>query len=88
MFDNFSHIQMIRYNIQIGDTVTPKVAMFNCNKLPTGVAIKCIESDTYNDYLITMTQAQFEALFLDDASLDAPNAPLEEVAEPEDTQGE
>lgn len=70
MIDNFSHIQMINYNVQIGDRITPKVAIFNCNKLPTGVAIQCIETDTFNPYLLTMTQDHFQALFLDDAPID------------------
>ena len=66
MLDNFSHLQMVNYNIQIGDKVTPKVGIFNCNKLPTGVAIQCIETDTFNKYLLTMTREHFNALFLDD----------------------
>lgn len=66
MLDNFSHLQMLNYNVQIGDKVTPKVAIFNCNKLPTGVAVQCIETDTYNKYLLTMTAEHFNALFLDD----------------------
>lgn len=66
MLPDFSHLQMIRYDVQIGDRITPKVAIFNCNKLPTGVATRCIETDTFNNYLLTMTQEQFQALFLDD----------------------
>lgn len=66
MVNDFSHLQMVNYNVQIGDRVTPKVAIFNCNKLPTGVAMKCIETDTHNKYLLTMTLENFEALFLDD----------------------
>lgn len=67
---DFSHLQMINYNVQIGDKVTPKVAIFNQNKLPTGVAIQCVETDTFNPYLLTMTQEHFQALFLDDKPLE------------------
>lgn len=70
MISDFSHIQMLRYSVQIGDKVTPKIAIFNCNKLPTGVAAACIENDSYNKYLLTMRQDHFEALFLDDRKLD------------------
>lgn len=66
---SFSHIQMLRYEVQIGDRVTNKVALFNCNKLPTGVAIKCIETDTFNPYLLTMTEEHFKSLFLDDGDI-------------------
>ena len=72
--DDFSHLQMISYNVQIGDKVTHKVGIFNCNKLPTGVAIQCIETDTYNPYLLTMTQEHFNALFLDDKPQDTVTA--------------
>lgn len=61
-----SHIQTINYNIQIGDNIIERIGIFNCNKLPTGVAIKCIETDTFNKYLITMTRDQYVAIFLDD----------------------
>jgi len=66
---DFSHLQMVNYEVQIGDRTTPRVAIFNCNKLPTGVAIQCIETDTFNPYLLTMTQEHFRALFLDDAPI-------------------
>ena len=71
--DNFSHLQRIDYTVQIGDVVTKKVALFNQNKLPTGVAIKCVETDTDNPYLLTMTLEKFQSLFLDDAPLDFPD---------------
>lgn len=64
--NDFSHLQMINYDVQIGETVTRKVAIFNCNKLPYGIAVKCIETDTFNRYMLTMTYDQFKALFLDD----------------------
>lgn len=67
---DFSHLQMVNYNVQIGDLITPKVAIFNCNKLPYGVAVKCIESDTFNKYMLTMTREQFVALFLDDVEVE------------------
>lgn len=70
MFNDFSHLQMLNYEVQIGDKVTKKVALFNCNKLPTGVAIQCIETDTYNKYLLTMTKEHFQALFCDDKVAD------------------
>jgi hypothetical protein len=53
----------------IGDHVTSKIAIFNCNKLPLGVAVKCIENDAPNKYLLTMTKEQYIALFLDDAEI-------------------
>ena len=68
--NDFSHIQMIRFNVQIGDHVTPKVAIFNCNKLPYGVAVKCIETDTFNPYMLTMTEEHFKSLFLDDKPIE------------------
>lgn len=83
MNSNFSHLQMINYNIQIGDNVVPKVAVFNCNKLPTGVAIKCIETDTYNKYLLTMTKEHFTALFLDDKEPET-----EKIQESKEDEGE
>ena len=61
-----SHIQTINYSIQIGDCTEQRVAIFNTNKLPTGLAEKCIMSDVYNKYLITMSAEQYVALFLDD----------------------
>ena len=76
---DFSHLQRIDYTVQIGDVVTKKIALFNQNKLPTGVAIKCVETDTDNPYLLTMTLEKFQALFLDDAPLDFPDD--EEVAD-------
>ena len=42
MFDT-SHLQELRFNLQSEDSVIPMVALINQNKLPTGVAIKCIE---------------------------------------------
>lgn len=63
---NFEHIQLINYAIQIGSNVVDKVAIFNCNKLPYGVAVQCLEVGAYNPYLITMTKEQFNRLFLDD----------------------
>lgn len=53
----------------IGDHITNKIALFNCNKLPLGVAVKCIENDAPNKYLLTMTKEQYIALFLDDAEI-------------------
>lgn len=64
--DNFSHLQSIEYDVMIGDHITPKIALFNCNKLPLGVAVKCIENDAFNKYLLTLTKEQYVALFLDD----------------------
>lgn len=69
MINDFSHLRTINYNVQIGDRVTPKIGIFNQNKLPTGVAIQCIETDTFNPYLLTMTQEHFQSLFLDDNPL-------------------
>lgn len=71
--NNFSHLQLINYAVQIGDKTTDKVGIFNCNKLPTGVAIQCIETDTFNPYLLTMTKEHFQSLFLDDAPMESPN---------------
>lgn len=68
-----SHIQTISYAIQIGDNVIDKIAIFNQNKLPTGVAMKCIETDTFNKYLLTMSMEQYTALFLDDGELNLTN---------------
>lgn len=67
--NNFTHIQTITYDVMIGDHVTNKIAIFNCNKLPLGVAVKCIENDASNKYLLTMTKEQYMALFLDDAEI-------------------
>lgn len=67
---DFSHLQMVNYNVQIGDKVTPKIAIFNCNKLPYGVAVRCIETDTFNPYLLTMTKEHFKSLFLDDKEIE------------------
>lgn len=69
MSDMFSHIQTIRYAIQIGNTSVDYVGIFNCNKLSTDTAIKCVQTDTHNKYLLTMTLEQFEAVFLDDATI-------------------
>ena len=66
-----SHIQTINYTVQVNDSVIRKVAIFNTNKLPTGVAIKCIESDTYNKYLLVLSEEQYNAIFLDDGDFDA-----------------
>jgi len=71
MVTDFSHIQTINFNVQIGDRITPKIAIFNCNKLPTGVAVQCIETDSYNPYLLVMTKEHFQSLFLDDQPLQA-----------------
>lgn len=68
-----SHIQTINYSIQIGDNVIDKIAIFNQNKLPTGIAMKCIETDTFNKYLLTMSMEQYNALFLDDGELNLTN---------------
>lgn len=67
--NDFTHIQTITYDVMIGDHVTNKIAIFNCNKLPLGVAVKCIENDAPNKYLLTMTKEQYVALFLDDAEI-------------------
>ena len=67
--NDFTHIQTITYDVMIGDHVTNKIAIFNCNKLPLGVAVKCIENDAPNKYLLTMTKEQYIALFLDDAEI-------------------
>jgi len=67
--NDFTHIQTITYDVMIGDHVTSKIAIFNCNKLPLGVAVKCIENDAPNKYLLTMTKEQYIALFLDDAEI-------------------
>lgn len=67
--NNFTHIQTITYDVMIGDHITNKIALFNCNKLPLGVAVKCIENDAPNKYLLTMTKEQYIALFLDDAEI-------------------
>ena len=84
MLKDFSHLQMIPFNLQLGDKVIPKIAMFNCNKLPTGVAYKCIETDTYNPYLLVVTEEQFNALFLDDGdNLFTPPELAEESSEEE-----
>lgn len=78
---DFSHLQMVEYNVQIGERITPKIAIFNCNKLPNGVVARCIETDTFNPYLLTMTREQFEALFLDDNPIDArPSDPSDSSA--------
>lgn len=61
-----SHIQIINYSIQIDGRAEQRVAIFNTNKLPTGMAEKCIINDVYNKYLITMSAEQYVALFLDD----------------------
>lgn len=66
---DFSHLQIVDFNLQVGENSTPMVGIFNTNKLPTGVAIKCIETNTPNIYLLTMTRAHFISLFLDDAGL-------------------
>lgn len=66
---DFTHIQTITYDVMIGDHITNKIALFNCNKLPLGVAVKCIENDAPNKYLLTMTKEQYIALFLDDAEV-------------------
>lgn len=76
---DFSHIQLVEYSVQIGGHITEKIAMFNCNKLPTGVATRCIETDTYNPYLLTMSKEQFIALFMDDVEIP------EQAAQPEPT---
>lgn len=66
---DFTHIQTITYDVMIGDHITNKIALFNCNKLPLGVAVRCIENDAPNKYLLTMTKEQYIALFLDDAEI-------------------
>lgn len=71
MATDFSHLQQIEYNVQIGDKITPKIALYNCNKLPYGVAVQCIETDTYNKYLLTMSKEHFNALFLDDQIIES-----------------
>ena len=77
-----SHIQTISYAIQIGDNVIDKIAIFNQNKLPTGVAMKCIETDTFNKYLLTMTKEHYVALFLDDGELTlSEDEPVEDAQE-------
>ena len=86
-----SHLQTISYAIQIGDNVIEKIAIFNQNKLPTGVAMKCIETDTFNKYLLTMTKEHYDALFLDDGELSVDgempsdtNEPVEDILSVED----
>ena len=64
-----SHIEVLPYNLQVGDKVIEKVALFNNNKIPTGMVHRCLESDTDNKYLITMTKEKYIALFLDDGEL-------------------
>lgn len=77
-----SHLQTVNYSIQIGDHVIEKIAIFNQNKLPTGVAMKCIETDTFNKYLLTMTKEHYVALFLDDGELTfSEDEPVEDAQE-------
>lgn len=66
MFDT-SHLQELRFNLQSEDSVIPMVALINQNKLPTGVAIKCIEESIDNPYLVVLPVSKFNSLFLDDA---------------------
>lgn len=63
---NFSHIQMFNYSIRTGNILVEQVALFNCNKLPTGVAFECARNNADNPYLLTMPKSKFDALFLDD----------------------
>ena len=71
-----SHIQTINYSIQVEDKIVDMIAIFNQNKLPTGVAFKCIETDTFNKYLFRMTKEQYVAIFLDDGEFQ-PESELE-----------
>ena len=80
-----SHIQTMNYAIQIGDTVIKKIAIFNTNKLPTGIAVKCIETDTYNKYLLTLSEEQYNAIFLDDGDYN-PELSTEESKEINENQ--
>lgn len=66
----FNHLQTIEYDVVIGDVSTPNIAIFNCNKIPTGEAIKCVETGVYNRYVLPMTREQFTALFLDDIDIE------------------
>lgn len=75
-----SHIQTIRYSVQINDSVIQKVAIFNTNKLPTGMAWKCIEEDASNKYLLKMDLEQYVALFLDDGEF-SPEFTVDESSE-------
>lgn len=83
---DFSHLQIVDFNVQVGENLTPMVGIFNTNKLPTGVAIKCIETNTPNIYLLTMTQAHFVSLFLDDAELNATAAASTSTADAETSE--
>ncbi len=80
-----SHIKTFEYNIQIGDNSIEKVAIFNCNKLPDGVAARCIETDTFNKYLLTMTKEHYIALFLDDGEFGVQD---EEQSNPEPVESD
>ena len=86
MKPDFSHLQIVDFNLQVGENSTPMVGIFNTNKLPTGVAIKCIETNTPNIYLLTMTRAHFISLFLDDAELNDTAAASESTAEAETSE--
>ena len=64
---NFEHIQTVIYHMELQDGVTiPMIALYNCNKIPTGVVRKHIQNGTGDKYLLKLTMEQFNALFLDD----------------------
>lgn len=64
--NDFSHISTIQYTIQIGDRSEPMVAIYNKNKIPTGVVEQCIMNNADNKYILKMSATNFVALFLDD----------------------
>ncbi len=64
--NDFSHISTIQYTIQIGDRTESMVAIYNKNKIPTGVVEQCIMNNADNKYILKMSATNFVALFLDD----------------------
>lgn len=78
------HIKTLEYNIEIDGKVIPKIAIYNQNKIPTGVVQKCIEHDTYSRYHITMLKDQYVSIFLDDGEFN----PSEEMPIQEQRQVE
>lgn len=76
--NDFSHIQMFNYSICQGNVLVEQVGLFNCNKLPTGIAFECARNGINNPYLLTMSKAKFNALFLDE-TIDKPTEIVREV---------
>lgn len=60
---DLSHIMMLEYVEELGPYQSPKVALFNSNKLTADEAFRFVQAGKYNDNIVVLEKRQWISLF-------------------------